>query len=133
VGAAVGVLTIVVARALRGERWLYSLGLIALPGLYASFALSAGLPAVTFQELTWGAPWIVAGLLFTFVGVRRSAVVVGLFWLLHGLFDLMHDRLYPNPGVPLWYPVFCFVVDVVVGVYLLRLSRRLSDGDLHRA
>jgi len=36
IGAAVGVLTIVSARLIRGERWLYSLGLLTLPSLYGS-------------------------------------------------------------------------------------------------
>lgn len=45
-GAAAGVLTIVLARVIRGQRWLYSIGLLVLPGLYALFALRAGERAV---------------------------------------------------------------------------------------
>lgn len=133
VGAAVGVLTIVIARLLRGERWVYSLGLPVLPGLYAVFALRAGEPAVGVQELIYGAPFVVAGFLFLFVSVRKSAVAVGVFWLLHGMYDLVHGRFLANPGVPVWYPVFCCVVDVVVGLYVLRLSLRLPDANLRRA
>ena len=133
IGAAVGVLTIASARLLRTERWWYALGLLVLPGLYAFFALRAAVPAVGLQEMLYGAPWVVAGLLFAWVSVRQSAVVVGLFWLLHGLYDLVHDRLLTNVGVPGWYPVFCFVVDAVVGSYLLWLSRRLPEANLRRA
>ena len=133
VGAAVGVLTIAIARFIRGERWLYSLGLLALPGLYASFALRAGELAVGVEEMVYGIPFVVAGLVFASVSVRRSAVVVGAFWLLHGLYDLVHSRLVTNAGVPGWYPVFCFVVDAVVGVYLLWLSRRVPDANLRQA
>jgi len=133
VGAAVGVLTIVTARLLRGERWLYSLGLPVLPGLYAMFALLAGERAVSVQEMIYGAPFVVAGFLFLFVSVRNSAVAVGVFWLLHGMYDLVHGRLLANPGVPVWYPVFCCVVDVVVGLYVLRLALRLPDANLRRA
>lgn len=133
VGAAVGVLTIVAARLIRGERWLYSLGLLVLPGLYAFFALRADEQAVGIKEMTFGVPWVVAGLVFALVSIRRSAVVVGVFWLLHGLYDLVHGRLITNPGVPGWYPIFCFVVDAVVGGYLLWLSRRLPDANLRQA
>ncbi|MBK7472941.1 MAG: hypothetical protein IPI73_22285 [Betaproteobacteria bacterium] len=133
IGAAVGVLTIATARFIRGERWLYSLGLLTLPSLYASFALQAGEQAVGVKEMIFGIPFVVAGLLFAFVSVRRSAVVVGLFWLLHGLYDLVHSRFITNTGVPAWYPVFCFVVDAVVGSYLLWLSRRIPDANLRRA
>lgn len=133
IGAAVGVLTIVLARIIRGERWLYSLGLLVLPGLYAFFALRAGEQAVGIKEMIYGIPFVVAGLVFAFVSVRRSAVVVGVFWLLHGLYDLVHSQLFTNPGVPGWYPVFCFVVDAVVGSYLLWLSRRVPDANLRQA
>ncbi len=133
VGAAVGILTIVTARWIRGERWLYAWGLLTLPALYANFALQAGEQAVGIKEMIYGIPFVVAGLVFAMVSVRRSAVVVGAFWLLHGLYDLVHGQLFTNPGVPAWYPTFCFVVDAVVGAYLLWLSRRVPDANLRRA
>ena len=132
-GVAVGVLTIVSARIIRGQRWLYSIGLLTLPSLYASFALHAGEQAVGAREMLYGIPFVVAGIVFAFVSVRQSAAVVGAFWILHGLYDLTHDRFITNAGVPGWYPVFCFSVDVVVGAYLLWLSRRIPDGNLRRA
>lgn len=132
-GIAVGVLTIVVARIIRGQRWLYALGLLTLPGLYASFAFVTGEKAVGVTELIYGVPFILVGLVLTFVSVRRSAVVVGAFWILHGVYDVTHHLFFTNPGVPRWYPVFCFTVDVVIGAYVLGLSRRLSDGNLRQA
>lgn len=38
-GKAAGALTILFARLIKGEQWLYSLGLMTLPGFYAFFAL----------------------------------------------------------------------------------------------
>lgn len=133
IGAAVGVLTIVSARFIRGERWLYSLGLLTLPGIYTFFALHAGEQAVGVREMIYGVPYVVVGLGFAFISVRQSAVVVGIFWLLHGLYDLVHGQVITNPGVPGWYPIFCFVVDAVIGSYLLWLSRRIPDANLRQA
>lgn len=133
IGVAVGVLTIVLARVIRGQRWLYSLGLLVLPGLYAFFALQAGEQAVGVKEMIYGVPFVVAGLVFALVSVRQSAVVVGAFWMLHGLYDLTHGQFITNAGVPGWYPVFCFSVDVVIGAYLLWLSRRIANADLRQA
>ena len=133
IGATVGLLTIVFARFIRGERWVYSVGLLTLPSLYACFALRAGEQAVAVREMIYGIPYVVAGLMFTFVGVRQSAIVVGLLWLLHGLYDLVHGRLITNPGVPGWYPIWCFMVDAVIGSYLLCLSRRVVDANLRKA
>lgn len=81
VGAAVGALTIVSARITRGQRWLYSLGLLTLPSLYAFFALQACEQAVGVKEMIDGIPCVVAGLVFAFVSVRQSAVVGGAFWI----------------------------------------------------
>ena len=133
VGAAVGVLTIVVARVVRGQRWLYALGLLVLPSLYALFALQAGEQGVAVREMLYGVPFLVAGLVFAFKSIRSSAVVVGVFWILHGMYDLAHGQLLANGGVPGWYPVWCCSVDVVVGGYLLWLSRRIPDADLRQA
>ena len=133
IGAAVGVLTIWLARVIRGERWLYSIGLLTLPSLYAFFALRAGARAVGVQEMVYGLPYVVAGLVFAFVSVGRSAVVVGVLWLAHGLYDLVHSQIITNRGVPAWYPIWCCVVDVVIGAYLLWLSRRVRDANLRRA
>lgn len=133
VGAAVGVLTIVSARIIRGQRWLYAIGLITLPSLYAFFALQVGEQAVGVKEMMYGIPFVVAGLVLAFVSIRQSAVVVGAFWILHGVYDLMHSRLITNAGVPGWYPVWCFSVDVVIGAYLLWLSRRVPDANLRLA
>jgi hypothetical protein len=133
VGVALGVLTIVLAQIIRGQHWLYSIGLLTLPSLYAFFALRAGEPAVGVKEMIYGVPFIVVGLVFAFVSVRQSAVVVGAFWILHALYDLTHSQFFINAGVPGWYPVFCFSVDVVVGAYLLWLSRRISNANLRQA
>ena len=133
IGAAVGAFTITLAQLIRGQRWLFSLGLLTLPSLYASFALQAGEPAVGVQEMLYGLPFLVAGFVFALVSIRQSAVAVGGFWMLHGLYDLVHSRLLTNPGVPSWYPVWCFSVDVVIGSYLIWLSRRIPDANLRRA
>ena len=133
IGVAVGVLVIVSARTVRGERWVYSLGLLTLPSLYAFFALQAGDQAVSIQEIIYGLPYLIAGVVFALVSVRQSAIIVGAFWILHGAYDLTHDQLITNAGVPVWYPVFCFAVDVVIGAYLLWLSQRISNADLRRA
>jgi hypothetical protein len=61
-GAAVGVLTIVLARVIRGQHWLYSLGLLTLPTLYAFFALRASEPTVAVKEMIYGIPFVAVGL-----------------------------------------------------------------------
>jgi len=69
IGVAVGVLTIVSARIIGGQHWLYSIGLLTLPSLYAFFALRAGEQAVGVKEMIYGIPYVVAGLVFAFPSV----------------------------------------------------------------
>ncbi len=133
IGIALGILTILLARSIRGEHWLFSIGLLTLPSLYAFFALRAGDQAGGLKEMTYGLPFIAAGVVFAFVSARKSAVVIGAFWILHAMYDLTHSQFINNAGVPDWYPAFCFSVDVVVGAYLLWLSRRIPNGNLREA
>ncbi len=133
IGAAVGVLTIVSARFIRGERWLYSLGLLTLPSIYAFFALHAGEQSVGVKELIYGVPYLIAGIVFAFISIRQSSVVVGILWLSHGLYDLVHSQILTNRGVPGGYPIFCCVVDAIIGSYLLWLSQHVPDANLYQA
>jgi hypothetical protein len=50
--------------------------------------------------------------------------IVGTLWILHALYDLVHQRFFINPAVPDWYPVFCASVDVTIGIYVIWLARR---------
>lgn len=132
-GAMVGVLTILFARLIKGERWLYSLALLSLPGAYVIFALYAGETAIGAKEAIYGVPFFIVGLVCAFVSIRMSALLVGALWLLHGAYDLAHGQLFINPGAPEWWPVYCAAVDFVVGAYLLWLSRNLQNTDLRHA
>lgn len=42
----------------------------------------------------------------------------------HGVFDFVRRFFIDNPGVPRWWPGFCFAFDALLGVYLaVRLMR----------
>ena len=128
IGVSVGILTILAARAIRREPRLYAIGLLTLPSLYAFFALRVGDRSAAVEEVMYGLPYYVAGILFAFVRTRYSAVVIGSMWILHGVYDLVHSGFVSNAGVPDWYPAFCFSVDVVIGAYVLLRSRHLLDS-----
>ncbi len=42
---------------------------------------------------------------------------------LDGIFDLLHHLIIQNPGVPSWWPTFSFSVDVLLGLWVIGLSR----------
>jgi len=52
------------------------------------------------------------------LGFRTSLwwVVAGLIG--HGLYDIFHPAIFMNPGVPVWWPMFCMAYDVAAGAFL---------------
>lgn len=112
---------IAISRRYVAERWLYALSLPVLPMIYAGFALLAGEPAVAGQEMLAGLPFLLGGIALALLGRRHPVAitaVVGMLWLLHGGYDLLHSQWFVNRGVPGWYPLYCASVDVAIGVYL---------------
>lgn len=125
IGAVLGAASILLARTVRGEHWLYSATVMFLPVAYAVLAAAAGDLHTATLELFVGAPFILGGAANLVFRIPRSAVPVGVLWITHGIFDVLHDCFFLNPGVPEWYPVFCAAIDIVIGVYMVRFSRGL--------
>ena len=81
----------------------------------------AAAPRVVIAETAIAAGFVAAAV----VGARRpewGAKLIAAGLILHGGFDLVDDALIRNPVVPAWWPVFCAVVYVVLGVWVLRQS-----------
>lgn len=135
IGVLAGLATIALARRIRGEHWVYALSLISLPTIYAGFAWYAGESRIGWQEMLFGLPFLIGGVVLTLARrqIRWAAAIVGALWLAHGGYDLLHPQLFINPGVPAWYPAFCAGVDIVVGLYLLGLAASPARRDLRTA
>lgn len=129
-GIIFGVLTIVAARFIKGERWLYTLALITLPGIYIGFSLATGDSETAWKETIYGEPYFLAGAIFFFFNIRFSAVVISLLWIFHGLYDVFHTSFFVNPSVPTWYPVSCAATDLIVGAYLFKLALQLPKASI---
>jgi hypothetical protein len=117
-GIATGVLTSLAG--MDRDRSLYPVMMIVIALLYCLFAVLGGSTQALTLESAIGLIFIasaVAGfkttLWFTVAGIAG-----------HGLFDLVHPRLFHNPGVPVWWPGFCGSIDIVLGVYLAWLITR---------
>ena len=96
------------------DRAFYPTLMIVIASLYALFAIMAESPAVLLAELAVGAGFIVLAV----VGFKRSLWFVVIALAGHGVFDLFHSHAFHNPGVPLWYPDFCFAYDVAAAAFL---------------
>ncbi len=122
-GALLGLLfivpTILFSRSRGWDAALFALTLASLPGFYMLFGLLASQEGVVRLELLWGLPFLVLGLMAWVTRSRFPRALLGVLWTLHAGYDLFHDRLFVNDGVWAFYPVFCAVVDGVVGLYLI--------------
>ena len=96
------------------DRALYPAILIVIAALYDLFAVIGGSSQALVIET-------VAGLVFIGLAVAgfRSTLwfaVIGLAG--HGVFDFFHGYFVQNPGVPVWWPMFCLAYDVTAAAYL---------------
>ena len=102
------------------DRAAYPVILIVIAVLYELFAVLGGSTAALWSELLPTA---------VFVGVSVLGFRTSLWWVVagligHGAYDIFHPAIFTNPGVPVWWPMFCMAYDVVAGAFLAwRLSR----------
>lgn len=57
------------------------------------------------------------------LGALFFPTLVGIGIVAHGVFDLVHDSIIENAGVPTWWPNFCASIDVLLGFWVVVLSR----------
>ena len=107
---------------LEDSKFSYPLLLFTLPIYYLIFAIYGNdYPALIFESL--------AGFIFfiiTFLTLKFSAFykfnLLALGYILHGVYDITHTMFFINKGMPVWWPEFCGVIDVFVGLYLINLA-----------
>ena len=101
------------------DRSFYSTVLVIIASYYVLFAVLGG----SGHALVWELLIAVAFSTVAFIGALFLPALVGMGIMAHGLFDLVHDVLIENPGVPTWWPSFCGSVDVLLGLWVIILTR----------
>lgn len=102
------------------DRVFYPMVMIVIASYYGLFAIMGG----SVQVLAFESIAIVAFLVASVAGFKRSLWLVVAALAVHGVFDLVHGQLIANPGVPPWWPPFCLAFDVVAAAYLAWLLWR---------
>lgn len=101
------------------DRSFYSTVLIIIASYYVLFAVVGG----SGHALVWELAIAVAFSTVAILGALHAPVLVGTGIIAHGLFDLVHDVLIENSGVPTWWPSFCGSIDVLLGLWVILLTR----------
>ncbi len=102
------------------DRALYPAIMIVIASYYDLFAVMGGSSQALVIELAVGV--IFLGL--SVAGFKSTLWFVVFALASHGLFDFVHGHLIQNPGVPVWWPMFCLTYDATAAVYLAVLLSR---------
>ncbi|MGA6826947.1 hypothetical protein ACO9S2_04945 [Nitrospira sp. NS4] len=121
----IGVLTAVAIAALARstrfdqDRSFYPTVLVVIAAYYILFAVMGG----SRQALAWELAAAIAFSTLAIMGAMHLPVLVGVGIVAHGLFDFIHHTMIEDAGVPDWWPGFCGSLDVVLGLWVIGLSR----------
>ena len=92
---------------------------------YVLFAAMAGVPRTIGIESAIAAVFIGIAVAATrWENVRTAGVLMATGLAAHGVYDLVHAAVVANPVVPAWWPLFCGIVDLLLGTWLIVLLGR---------
>jgi hypothetical protein len=114
---AVGILATIVG--LDRDRAFYPAVTIVIASYYALFAVMGRSDQALVIESLVGAVFLAVAV----AGFRSSLWLVVAALVAHGIFDFVRGAAIVNPGVPVWWPQFCFTYDVTAGAYLAWLLK----------
>ena len=123
-GILLGFITILSIRLGNTENraYAYPLVLATYPLFYIGFAFWADDFEALRNELVFATPFFIICAVSAIKNLRYSATFLGFAYMLHGIYDLYHDDLFINSGMPAWWPHFCASVDIFIGIYLAVIS-----------
>lgn len=121
-GMVTATIIIILSRALRSffsTRLIATTVLVAIAFIYVGFSLQTNLISSIVLETG-------VALFFYFLaltGYMKNSLLIAYGILLHGVWDVLHHKGLVASNVPEYWPSFCFVVDVVTGLYFLLVFR----------
>ena len=101
------------------DRAFYSTVLLVTASYYLLFAVMGGSTHALINESIVMAGFLVA----TVMGFKSSRWIVVAGFLAHGALDTVHGMVIENPGMPSWWPAFCFAYDVGAAVGIVLISK----------
>jgi hypothetical protein len=108
------------------EKSFYPTVLIIVASYYVLFAVMGGAREALSTEVSLLAAFACVSV----AGFKTNPWFVVLGLAAHGIVDLFHGDVIANPGVPMWWPMFCFSYDVTAAGYLawrlLRAERNVG-------
>ncbi len=101
------------------DRAFYPVLAMVIASYYGLFAIMGGSAGTLMAE----SAVLAAFVLISILGFKLNLWLIVAALFAHGVFDFLHARLIPNPGVPAWWPGFCLTYDVAAAGYLAWILR----------
>lgn len=127
---AMTVMVIFRSRQLDNSTWAFPIFLATFPAYYWLFALYAFDYTALLYEFIAGSAFLGIAYLAWRIRSFTTWLLLALGYVAHAAYDIYHDALFINSGVPGWWPEFCAAVDVLLGGYIAYLTFLLCNGRL---
>jgi hypothetical protein len=129
-GLVTAVMIIIISRLLSKYftvRLFAATNLVAIAFIYVGFSLKNDQASLIIQET-------IIALIFYFlaiIGYTRNSVLIAYGIVLHGVWDIFHHNGFlAKTDIPVYWPSFCFIVDIVDGIYFLFIFRKQKNAGL---
>ena len=126
-GIVVGVVIIILSQVL-SKYFTYKLIattiLVAIAFIYVGFALEGNPVSLIILEI------VVALFLYflAIIGYTRNNILIAYGIILHGIWDIFHHNGWlVETNVAGYWPSFCFIVDIIDGLYFLIIFKRIKE------
>ena len=131
IGAALGVIVAFLGRTLKFDQdaSFYPVILIVVAFYYVLFSVMTGETNIVVYELLIALAFTITAI----IGSKISIYIVAVGLIFHGIFDVFHNFIFLNAGVPSWWPGFCAAIDVVLGILVMYFALNRSSKALQTA
>jgi uncharacterized membrane protein HdeD (DUF308 family) len=96
--------------------------LVAIAFIYVGFALKDNALPNIILEIAF------AVLLYfmAIIGYSKNTSLIAYGIIIHGVWDIFHHNAgIVKTNIPAYWPSFCFIIDIVYGLYLLYIFKKL--------
>src|SRR5689334_2683713 len=100
--------------------------LVAIAFIYVGYALKGNPASLIIVEVG------VALMLYFLAnfGYTRNSLLIAYGIMLHGVWDILHHQGFlVQTDIPGYWPSFCFIVDIIDGLYFLFIFKRLKTQE----
>jgi len=106
-------------KSMENRPWVFPALLASFPFFYFAFALWANDKTALKNE------FFAALVIFAIIGLYLryrttwSEYLLAGGFIFHAFYDSTHNLYFVNPGTPEWWPVFCGIIDLFIGGFLI--------------